>query len=63
MTTNDTEIIELQEQLQAVTEKLKIANEEKSNFMFNMSHDIRTSLNAMMGFASPYFYPLSEFSR
>ncbi len=52
MTTKDTEIIELQEQLQAVTEKLKIANEEKSSFMFNMSHDIRTSLNAMMGFAS-----------
>lgn len=52
MTDKDAELLELREQLKALTGERDLAYEAKSNFMFNMSHDIRTSLNAMMGFAS-----------
>ncbi len=30
----------------------QIANESKTNFLFNMSHDIRTPMNAVLGFTS-----------
>ena len=32
-------------------ERLREANEAKSNFLFSMSHDIRTPMNAILGFA------------
>lgn len=42
----------MQEQLQSALTKAEIANKAKSDFLFNMSHDIRTPLNAITGFTS-----------
>ncbi|MCR4953192.1 MAG: transporter substrate-binding domain-containing protein [Treponema sp.] len=37
-------------QLDAARKKAEIASEAKSKFLFNMSHDIRTPMNAIIGF-------------
>ena len=39
------------EELQRSAEQAKSANEAKTRFLFNMSHDIRTPMNAIMGFS------------
>ena len=41
---------EQQEQLKQALEKAKLASEAKSIFLSNMSHDIRTPMNAISGF-------------
>lgn len=40
----------LQLELKTALEQAKKANQAKSNFLFNMSHDIRTPMNAILGF-------------
>lgn len=39
-------VVELNKKLQKALEQAKTASVEKSNFLFNMSHDIRTPMNA-----------------
>ena len=44
--------LETQLILRAALEEAKHASSSKSNFLFNMSHDIRTPMNAILGFVS-----------
>ena len=45
-------VLELNKKLQKALEQAKTASVEKSNFLFNMSHDIRTPMNAVIGMTS-----------
>jgi len=45
-------VVELNKKLQKALEQAKTASVEKSNFLFNMSHDIRTPMNAVIGMTS-----------
>ena len=38
--------------LDEALDKAKVANEAKTNFLYNMSHDIRTPMNAILGFTT-----------
>ncbi len=50
---NNLDIIHKQnEELKIANEKAQAASVAKSNFLFNMSHDIRTPMNAIIGFTN-----------
>ena len=45
-------VVKLNKKLQKALGQAKTASVEKSNFLFNMSHDIRTPMNAVIGMTS-----------
>ena len=55
---NDTQ--ELNAKLQVAVENAESANRAKSTFLFNMSHDIRNPMNAIIGYADLAFRHLDD---
>lgn len=49
---DNTKLVEVQQELKVEIERAKEADKLKSAFLANMSHDIRTPLNAIVGFAN-----------
>ena len=54
---NDTEMVYTEHQLQKETEKAQETEELKNTFLLNMSYEIRTPLNAVIGFAELFNGP------
>ena len=52
MDSDASEKAELQQQLQAALMSAEKANRSKTNFLFSISHDIRTPMNAVTGFTA-----------
>ena len=57
---NDTETIYIEARLREETEKAQETEELKNTFLTNMSYEIRTPLNAVIGFAGLYNSPHDE---
>ena len=57
MLRNDTEIVYTERQLQKETKKAQETEELKNTFLLNMSYEIRTPLNAVIGFAELFNGP------
>ena len=49
-----------QKQLQDAVQQAEEANKAKSTFLFNMSHDIRTPMNALLGYAKLMKHELKD---
>ena len=54
------QINRVNEQLEAALQKAESANEAKSKFLFNMSHDIRTPMNAIIGYTELLERPAAD---
>ena len=57
MLRNDTEMVYIERQLMKETEKAQETEELKNTFLLNMSYEIRTPLNAVIGFAELFNGP------
>jgi len=53
----------LENQLKKTVEKLKVANEAKSEFIANMSHDLRTPMTGLLGMLDGLLFTSGDISR
>jgi signal transduction histidine kinase len=60
MIRNDTEMVYTEMQLREETKKAQETEELKNTFLLNMSYEIRTPLNAVLGFAELFNEPHEE---
>lgn len=60
MCRDDSEMVYTEAQLRQETEKAQETEELKNSFLTNMSYEIRTPLNAVLGFANLYSNPHDE---
>ena len=49
--TRSLEYFETEQELQKAKAAAEVASKAKTNFLLNMSHDIRTPMNAILGYA------------